>query len=67
MVQEVNNRTVVAGNSYCNTGAVAFADAGAPGVSTPYPSRVFVSGVTGTVNKVTVQLKSINHIRPDDI
>lgn len=67
VVQEVNNRTVVAGNSYCNTGAVAFADAGAPGVSTPYPSRVFVSGVTGTVNKVTVQLKSINHIRPDDI
>jgi hypothetical protein len=67
VVQEVNNRTVVSGNSFCNTGVVAFADAGAPGIATPYPSHVFVSGITGTVNKVTVQLKSINHIRPDDI
>jgi subtilisin-like proprotein convertase family protein len=67
LVQQIDNHTVVTGNSYCNTGIVFFADAGSPGVSTPYPSHVFVSGVTGTVNKVTVQLKTLNHIRPDDI
>jgi hypothetical protein len=64
IVQEINNYTVVIGNTLCNTGMVMVADAG---TSTPYPSHVFVSGMTGTINKVTVTLKNINSPRPDDI
>ncbi len=45
--------------------------AGAPavtsGAASPYPSTIAVSGVTGTVAKVTVQLVNINHTFPDDL
>ena len=66
--QTVNNHTVVmAGNTFCNTGVITFADAIAPGGANVYPSRIFVSGLPGTISKVTVQIKSLNHPRPDDI
>jgi subtilisin-like proprotein convertase family protein len=38
---------------------------GAP--SNPYPSTIEVSGVTGTISKVTVQLFDFNHTWPDDV
>src|SRR6185436_18073099 len=65
--QTVDNHTVVTGSTFCNTGVVLFADAIAPGGANVYPSRIFVSGLSGTISKVTVQVKSLNHARPDDI
>src|SRR4051812_29686061 len=35
--------------------------------STPYPSTIAVSGLSGTVTKVTVTLTDLNHPFPDDI
>ena len=65
--QTVDNHTVVMGNTFCNTGVITFADAIAPGGANVYPSRIFVSGLAGTIKKVTAQIKTLNHARPDDI
>lgn len=37
------------------------------GIGTPYPSAITVSGVTGTVTKVTVTLPDVSHTSPDDL
>ena len=37
------------------------------GVANPYPSGIVVSGVTGTVTKVTVTLPNVTHSYPDDL
>ena len=37
------------------------------GTATPYPSTINVSGVTGTVSKVTVTLNGVGHTYPEDI
>ena len=46
---------------FCNTAAVAGATSGA---STPYPSNIFVAGMTGTVTDVNVRLLSFT-TQPD--
>lgn len=40
---------------------------GNPAKATPYSSDINVSGLTGTVTKVTVTLTNINHTFPDDL
>ena len=37
------------------------------GVAGPYPSVIAVSGVSGTVSKLTVTLLGLNHTFPDDV
>ena len=37
------------------------------GVATPYPSNILVSGLSTTINKVTVTLSNLTHTFPDDI
>lgn len=39
----------------------------APYTSTPYPSNINVSGMTGTVTNVIVELQNLSHTFPDDI
>ncbi|HEY7281678.1 MAG TPA: Ig-like domain repeat protein [Actinomycetota bacterium] len=68
LTQVVDNHTTVNGNEFCNNGNMAInsaAQANEP--ATPYPSRVFVSSLPGTVTDVNLTLKGVNHASPDDI
>jgi subtilisin-like proprotein convertase family protein len=55
---------------FANDGFISI-PAGAPtstsGPASPYPSNISVSGIAGTVSKVTVTLTHMNHTFPDDI
>ena len=63
--QVVDNATTVNGNTFCNdASALTVNDAG---TGAPYPSHVVVSGLAGTISKVTVQLKNVTHAFPDDL
>jgi hypothetical protein len=68
LTQQVNDPTTVTGSSYCNTGSITLnnppdtvADA------SPYPSRVFVSGLTGTLSDLTVSLEGVTYSESQDI
>src|SRR5438876_2319461 len=38
-----------------------------PGMATPYPSNITVSGLTGTISHLTVKLSGVSHTFADDI
>lgn len=63
VTQTVDNATTVSGGSYCNAGNLAIGDLGA---STPYPSRIFVTG-EGAVSKLTVTVRNVTHPHGDDL
>jgi hypothetical protein len=71
IVQVVNNTTTINGNTFCNTGTITFNDGGTGGfdgtASTPYPSNIFVSGLAGTIQSITVDLKGVVHDKSRDI
>jgi hypothetical protein len=50
--------------TFSNATAITIPSAGA---AVPYPSNIVVSGLTGTVNKVTVNLTGLNHVFPEDV
>jgi hypothetical protein len=58
ITQTVNNHTVQTGNQFCNPGAITIPSAA--GAATPYPSNIFVSGLSGNVGAVTVQVNNIS-------
>ena len=58
ITQTVNNHTVVTGNQFCNTGAITIPSTA--GAATPYPSNIFVTGLSGNIGAVTVNLNNIS-------
>jgi len=52
------------GQSFANTSAMTIPDSGQASL---YPSEITVSGVTGTVTKVTVSIYDLDHTWADDI
>jgi len=54
-------------NIFCNTNAIVLPIAGSPGLGSPYPSHIVVSGLTGTVAGLMVTLSNVSHAFPDDI
>ncbi len=56
-----------ASGTFANAAAITIPGTGTSGPAAPYPSSIAVSGITGTVTKVTVTLKGISHTFPDDI
>jgi VCBS repeat-containing protein len=50
--------------SFSNSSSITIPDSGA---STPYPSSITDSGMSGVLSKVTVQLTNISHTFPDDL
>jgi subtilisin-like proprotein convertase family protein len=49
---------------FANTASITIPNSGS---GAPYPSTINVTGVTGTVKKVKVEINSLNHTWPDDI
>jgi subtilisin-like proprotein convertase family protein len=64
ITQTVDNHTVVTGNTFCNPGPLTI---NTNGSATPYPSRIFVSGLGAALSGVTLSLNGLTHPRPDDI
>jgi uncharacterized repeat protein (TIGR01451 family) len=66
--QRVDNATTnPSTGTFCNTGAITIPSNLATTPAVPYPSHITVSGFTGTVGKVTAQLKNVTHGFSDDI
>ncbi len=66
LTQVVDRRTTVSGNSFCNVGPITIPNA-IGGSGTPYPSKLFVTGLAGTTQKVTMQLNGFTHPVPEDV
>ncbi|MDR7364669.1 Ig-like domain repeat protein, partial [Nocardioides marmoribigeumensis] len=67
LTQVVDNATVQTGNTFCNTGSIAVPGSGTSGGGYPYASHVAVSGLSGSISKVTATLKGLTHPVPDDV
>jgi subtilisin-like proprotein convertase family protein len=52
------------GNTFTNSDPISIPSSGA---STPYPSTINVSGLSGSINSLTVTLTNLSHTWPDDI
>jgi hypothetical protein len=67
ITQTVNNHTVVTGNQFCNQGAISIPNTA--GAATPYPSNIFVTGLSGNIGSVTVNLNKVSssNIQQTDI
>jgi len=50
--------------TFSNTGAITIPTSGA---AVPYPSNIVVSGLSGTISKVTLNLTGLNHTFPEDV
>jgi subtilisin-like proprotein convertase family protein len=59
LTQTVNFATTRVGNTFTNSGGITIPDAGG-GTSIPYPSNIIVTGLTGTISKVTLTLTNAN-------
>jgi uncharacterized repeat protein (TIGR01451 family) len=66
--QRVDNATTnPSAGVYCNTGAITIPSNLNVTPAVPYPSHITVSGFSGTIGKVTAQLKNVTHPFTDDI
>jgi subtilisin-like proprotein convertase family protein len=64
--QEINNPTQISGTMFTNPGTIVVSDTSGI-LSVPYPSNIFVSGLTGTISKVTVSLLGVNFPETGDL
>ncbi|WP_169089617.1 hypothetical protein [Paenibacillus sp. PL91] len=62
--QRVCNSTVSTTATFVNTDPITIP---VQGIADPYPSTIAVTGMTGTIAKVTVTLFNMNHPNPEDL
>jgi hypothetical protein len=62
VTQQVNSPTIRTGLNFANNGGITITDAT---TANPYPSRIIVTGLGGSITKVTLQMNGINSISPD--
>lgn len=63
-VQQVNSPTIRTGNNFANNGGITITDAS---TASPYPSRIFVTGLGGTITGVTLSLSGLTSTAPDHV
>jgi hypothetical protein len=61
LTQTVDNHTTANGSTYCNNGTITISTTGLAGPASPYPQHIYVSGTSGTISAVTMQLPNIHH------
>ncbi len=66
VTQVVNCPTTVSSNTFTNPCGITIPTVGT-NFSTPYPSRIFVSGFGGPISKVTLTLTSLSHTDVPDV
>ena len=64
LTQVFNHRSTTNGTTFCNPGSILIPDNGPANV---YPSLIYVSGLTGTVAKVTLTLSNLAHFQTGDL
>lgn len=64
--QRVDAPTVQNGNTFRNLSGITLLSL-APGTATVFPSHITVSGLAGTISKVSLTLSNITIDRPDDL
>lgn len=52
---------------YCNTNSITVPESGTSGTAFQYPSRITVSGLTGRITKLTVDLNNVTHTAAQDM
>jgi hypothetical protein len=62
VTQQVNSPTIQTGNNFANNGGITIPNSS---VANPYPSRIIVGGLGGTISKVTLSMNGINAPNPD--
>lgn len=65
LTQVVDRATQVSGNTFCNTGSITVPQA--PGAASVYPSRLFVSGLSGTTQRVIMDIRGFTHPATNDV
>ncbi len=66
LTQTVDRATTVSGNTFCNTGKITIPQA-LNGSASVYPSKIFVSGLSGVTQSVVMQLKGFTNPVTDDV
>jgi len=64
VTQMVNSPTIKTGLNFANNGGITIPNST---IANPYPSRIIVSGLGGSITKVTATLNGINAPTPDDV
>ncbi len=72
VTETVSNPTVQTGNVFCNPGVFSIPKLPETGpalheLSNPFPSNIFVSGLTGSLATITVNLIGLAHSNPQDV
>jgi hypothetical protein len=63
--QTVNRATTIAGNTFCNAGPITLPSNFSPNpAAIPYPSNLFVTGLNGSISKVTLSLNGFTMTTP---
>lgn len=60
-------RPALASQTFSNTTPIQFNGTGAAGEASPYPSTISVSGLNGSITRVTVTLTSFTNSVPDNV
>jgi len=64
LYEVVNNHTTINGSNFSNNGAITITDNSA---ANPYPSNIFVSGLTGNISAVTLTINNFSTNNPSDL